>query len=69
MSADAYVTVKKSDIVERKVSPISMMPLGILDILSEEEILDLVMYLYSGADIKHTAFQRFCYHWKSWSSQ
>ena len=35
-----------------------MMPPGLLNTLSEEEILDLMMYLASGGKVGHTAFQK-----------
>jgi hypothetical protein len=37
-------------------SPVSMMPAGLLDTLSLEEILDLLAYLRSGADRSDPVF-------------
>jgi putative heme-binding domain-containing protein len=49
--------IKKKDIAERKKSPISIMPKGLLDKLTREEILDLVAYVASKGDPKHKLFQ------------
>jgi putative heme-binding domain-containing protein len=51
------VILKKSDIAERKKSPTSIMPKGLLDRLTREEILDLVAYIAAKADPKHKLFQ------------
>lgn len=45
-------TIKVEDIEEMKASEISMMPAGLLDTLSEDDILDLIAYLRSGGDRK-----------------
>lgn len=50
--------IKKSEIVKREVSKVSLMPPGLLNTLSEEEVLDLMMYLSSGGKVGHTAFQK-----------
>ncbi|MFO0842394.1 MAG: c-type cytochrome [Gemmataceae bacterium] len=51
------VVVKKGEIDARSKSPNSLMPKGLLDKLTREEILDLLAYVVSGADPKHKAFQ------------
>jgi putative heme-binding domain-containing protein len=51
------VVIKKADIAERKKSPISIMPKGLLDKLTHEEILDLIAYVTAGGDPKHKLFQ------------
>jgi putative heme-binding domain-containing protein len=51
------VVLKKSDIAERKKSPTSIMPKGLLDKLTREEILDLVAYVASRGDPQHRLFQ------------
>ncbi len=51
------VILKPSDIAERKKSPVSMMPKGLLDKLTKEEILDLVAYIASRGDPKSKLFQ------------
>jgi putative heme-binding domain-containing protein len=49
--------LKKSDIADRKKSPTSLMPKGLLDKLTREEILDLLAYVVAGGDAKHKVFQ------------
>ncbi len=44
------IEVKKSEIVNQKKSPISLMPKGLLDKLTREEILDLVAYVVAKGD-------------------
>ena len=48
----------KKDIKERRPSKISMMPQGLLDVLSEDEVLDLLAYLRSAGDEKDPAFAK-----------
>jgi putative heme-binding domain-containing protein len=52
-----FTSVNVDTIEEQFPSPISMMPQGLLDTLSQDEILDLVAYLRSGGDPNHTAFR------------
>ncbi len=49
--------LKRGQIEAMKPSPSSMMPEGLLDTLSQEEILDLIAYLRSGGDAEHEAFK------------
>jgi len=49
--------LKVSDIAERKKSPTSLMPRGLLDKLTKEEILDLVAYVAARGSDKHPLFQ------------
>jgi putative heme-binding domain-containing protein len=51
------VVLKKADIAERKKSPTSLMPKGLLDKLTREEILDLVAYVIARGDQRHKLFQ------------
>lgn len=46
------VVINKSDIQSREVNPVSMMPTGLLEPLSETEIKNLVAYLRTTAPIK-----------------
>lgn len=46
----APVVLKAADIVTREKSPISMMPKGLLDKLSRDEILDLIAYVSARGD-------------------
>ena len=58
LKPDEVTQIKKSDIFEREISPVSLMPPGLLNTLTEDEILDLMMYLASGGKVSHTAFQK-----------
>jgi len=57
LAKEKPVVLKLSEIDERKKSPTSIMPKGLLDKLTHEEILDLVAYVYAGGDPKHKVFQ------------
>ena len=50
-------TIKKSEIASRQKSPVSMMPKGLLDKLSREEVLDLIAYIAAHGDRNHPLFQ------------
>jgi hypothetical protein len=54
--ADAVV-LKKSSIAERKKSPTSIMPKGLLDKMTREEILDLIAYVAAKGDQRSPLFQ------------
>ena len=47
------VALKQSEIVERVKSDVSLMPKGLLEKLTREEILDLIAYIASRGDPKH----------------
>ncbi len=49
--------LNKSDIDERDASQVSIMPEGLLNTMTKEEILDLLAYIISGADPQHPAFR------------
>jgi len=49
--------VAKADIDERVASETSLMPPGLLNTLTREDILDLLAYLESGGDPAHAAFR------------
>jgi uncharacterized repeat protein (TIGR03806 family) len=57
LGAGEDVTIRKADIRGRDVSRVSNMPPGTLSTLSEKQILDLLAYLISDGDSKHSAFQ------------
>jgi putative heme-binding domain-containing protein len=57
LAKEKPVVLKLADIDERKKSPTSIMPKGLLDKLTHEEILDLVAYVYAGGDPNHKVFQ------------
>lgn len=50
--------IPKGNVVKREVSPISMMPPGLLATLSQEDVLDLIAYLQSGGNEKAPAFEK-----------
>jgi putative heme-binding domain-containing protein len=51
------VILKPSDIDERKKSPVSVMPKGLLDKMTQEEILDLIAYIASRGEAGHALFK------------
>ncbi|HEU0010329.1 MAG TPA: c-type cytochrome, partial [Verrucomicrobiae bacterium] len=51
------VEVKKSDVQSRAASKLSPMPEGLINVLTKEEILDLIAYVESGGRKSHAAFQ------------
>jgi putative heme-binding domain-containing protein len=51
------VVIKASDIDERKKSATSMMPKGLLDKLTHEEVMDLIAFVVARGDPKHKYFQ------------
>ena len=50
--------VNVNEIEESLPSKVSMMPKGLLDTLTQEEILDLVAYLRAGGDPQHEVFKQ-----------
>ena len=46
--ADAAIVIKRDEIDERVVSKISLMPLGLLNTMTKEEILDLLAFIAAG---------------------
>jgi putative heme-binding domain-containing protein len=57
LAKNEAVVLKKSDIAAREKSPTSIMPKGMLDKLTREEILDLIAYVVAGGDQQHKLFQ------------
>jgi hypothetical protein len=57
LARSAPVVLEKADVEERSTSPTSIMPKGLLDKLSLEEILDLIAYVAAKADPKSPLFQ------------
>jgi len=55
MARDA-VTVAKKDVASQKLSDVSLMPSGLLSVLTREQILDLLAYLESGGKPEHGAY-------------
>ena len=52
----APIVIDKESIDDRVKSPLSIMPQGLLNKLTEEEILDLVAYVFAKGDRKHMLF-------------
>jgi putative heme-binding domain-containing protein len=50
------VEIPKDQIEEMSPSETSLMPAGLLNTLTKEDILDLLAYIESGGDPKHAAF-------------
>ena len=55
--SEATVTVQKKDIDRRELSKLSPMPEGLVDVLSQDEILDMIAYLRSGGTPDDKAFK------------
>jgi uncharacterized repeat protein (TIGR03806 family) len=53
---EGAIAIRKADIRTRALSKMSNMPTGILNTLSETQILDLLAYLISEGDANHAAF-------------
>lgn len=58
LNPDAMVSIKRSAIEEILPSPISMMPEGLLNTLTQEEILDLMAFMLSRGDRQHPMFRQ-----------
>jgi putative heme-binding domain-containing protein len=54
--APQTVTLAQSDVARREPSGVSPMPSGLLNVLTQNQILDLLAYLESGGDPKHANF-------------
>jgi len=50
--------IPKDDIVKREMSPVSLMPPGLLFTLTQDEILDLLAYLQNGGNENAPAFAK-----------
>lgn len=59
---DRPVVVKKGDIEERSASDVSIMPKGVLNKLTREEILDLLAWVVAGGDREHALFKEHEHH-------
>ena len=49
--------IKKADIESKTKSPVSLMPKGMLDKMTRDEIIDLLAYILAKGDGKHSLFQ------------
>jgi hypothetical protein len=50
------IEIAKAEVLAQKNSPISLMPKGLLDKLTREEILDLVAYIVAKGDKTHAMY-------------
>ncbi len=57
LQATATRVIPQDEIDDRSVSPVSMMPLGLLDTLGRGDVLDLFAYLLAKGDPEHPLFQ------------
>ena len=55
-SASTFVNVK--DLTSIEASTVSMMPPGLINAMSKDDVLDLLAYLISAGDPKHPAFKK-----------
>ena len=52
------VELKRSEIDSRRPSPLSPMPTGLINVLSKDEILDMMAYLEAGGKADHPDFAK-----------
>jgi putative heme-binding domain-containing protein len=57
LNPSGHEVVNRADIDEMRPSTTSMMPAGLLDTLSEDEVRDLLAFLLSRGDREHAMFQ------------
>lgn len=58
LEPDNTVTLKKSAVASRKASPISPMPAGLSDMLTRDDLLDLLAFIEAGGDPAGRAFKK-----------
>ena len=56
-TADQAQKIDKKSIATRRASPISIMPMGLLNPIDKEQILDLMAYVLAGGEAKDAAFE------------
>lgn len=52
-----FTNIKVDEIIEQRPSPVSMMPAGLLDTLTAEEVAHLLAYLRSGGNALHEVYR------------
>ena len=57
MRPSQTVAVNNDLIMSEQALPVSIMPSGLVDTLNEDELLDLLAYLFSGANPAHAVFK------------
>ena len=58
MQPSTITQVPVDELESIEPSPISMMPPGLINTMSKDDILDLLAYFISGGDPQHPAFQK-----------
>ena len=58
LAPDSLTPVKADDVKSRKPYPVSMMPVGLINGLNRDELLDLLAYIQSGGNPNDKAFAR-----------
>ena len=58
LQPDTKITVKKADVAKRSFSKLSPMPQGLADVLTQEEILDMLAFIESSGRKNHPVFQK-----------
>jgi putative heme-binding domain-containing protein len=58
LAPETLTPVKTADVKSRKPYPISMMPVGLINGLNRDELLDLIAYIQSGGNASDKAFAR-----------
>ena len=58
MDPSSTTVVNVKDLVSIEPSPLSMMPPGLINTMSKEDVYDLLAYFISGGDPKHSAFKK-----------
>ncbi len=58
LEPDKKTTIKKSEVTKREPSKLSPMPEGLVNILSKDDILDLIAYMESGGKKDFRAFRK-----------
>jgi len=56
--APSTVTIAKNQVKVRELSSTSLMPSGLISVLTQDEVLDLIAYIRSGADPLDAAFKK-----------
>ena len=62
LAKEQVTILEKQALVGRKKATVSLMPSGLLDKLTQEEILDLLAYVYAKGDEKHVLFGDHSHH-------
>ncbi|MDB6005648.1 MAG: Cytochrome c-containing lipoprotein, partial [Prosthecobacter sp.] len=58
-TAPGDITEVRSDkITSRQVSPVSLMPPGLINSMSQDEVADLIAYILSGGDKRSKMFKK-----------